>query len=1218
LEIRLFEVPVRRESGLQAGFNHRKSVRGDNKMLVKAWLDEMLQNRNCPRPDGRHLYSYRLDLAEYVSLKACLIEAVAAGSVAVVAHRNYEFCALFVLYASEWWRREYIGGAWKWGPILGSIGVQAGSLVANERTDAILRGFAYWGLRPAREGKRYFGSVVVQGGLPLNAIGKGGGAKLGDVMGAVLRQASRYDWNVRKMADAVEEHAAALPGCLHQRVIYELVAQMVVTALRLKQEFRLDHTDDPVAALDAKFKQWRNEFPIAVDDASAQTLLVGLVKEANTAAVVSQRATFLVVRTLSVVGDRAYELQSLVEHSSSVAGESLATLAGLGSADALPSHFTVDVSAGERTPLASARLIIGMEQCTVALVSRRCHWTGVDACEEHLLYLRGGDLPSVPIAIPGGDLLSADEPWVFVLRDQKYRLVASGSVRLPHSEVLIAIGAAWDVLSKAEQKVEAFGCLHVGDAMRRLIQVSGEVTIVSGEESWKIRIGQSAGLPEQFVAVGSRVDFRTRPWPVFRGMPRIIGYDESGDRRQLGSRQFKCFRAGSGEPLSPGTEAGLVDLIVEIDGDPVARLRFGLAGKDSRETFVSSVTPLKGQIHFQGWGGADIAIDENPDFASKISREGGELVLALDAHLAPPSQVMARLKWPGSRFELSAMLPFPASGGHAYDESARTIPSGQTLALRALIGKKIRIFDTDPDRPKKYEIRLALSGIRPCASGLFPSWPIAVHNGTAEVRLFDLYQEIMGLMAFSDDLDASVIMTLLAGGKPSLLLRIVRYDVVLDHKMFGLALPGKFVATLASNDMAGIRVAAVSLAAPSAEAVMLEQSDSEGVPTGEWLTMGLATNLSPWLVFPAEGSSVHFRPTVVAGGSDAPVADSVLMPGYGLGAAMRIQERALREQSITEALVTMSSNFSDPSWEFLDQLWMAFQRLPLSSIDVYKAIALRPELAVAVLFGSRLASQDLASFVNRLRCELGLFLELAPVSAWRAAAAQLRKYWVRLVGEEGGSESFRLILKERLRVLSQELTNQTLILETLAFEAGETPGPALVDVHREAGRDPGYFGRVLWEGGDSILMRCLLRTHANDEVWPEPFFGTQQALPALRTAMPIEACQTLAKHERSFLWDRSHDFKVSPAIMPAICALWSASDVPLDWWAEPPRRYALRRLRAFDPVWFDECYQHSLASCMSFGIFSPVCAPPSVTPRPAGPRVFPAKPRTVAMTRKRS
>lgn len=54
---------------------------------------------------------------------------------------------------------------------------------------------------------------------------------------------------------------------------------MVMTALRLKQEYQLEGVADPIAALDRASPNWRAEFPLAVDDEAAQRLLVGLVKE---------------------------------------------------------------------------------------------------------------------------------------------------------------------------------------------------------------------------------------------------------------------------------------------------------------------------------------------------------------------------------------------------------------------------------------------------------------------------------------------------------------------------------------------------------------------------------------------------------------------------------------------------------------------------------------------------------------------------------------------------------------------------------------------------------------------------------------------------------------------------------------------------------------------------------------------------------------------------
>lgn len=79
-------------------------------MLMQSWLHAMLQRRNCPQPDRRWLYAYRLDLDKYRSLKAVLCDALQGSQVAVLMKRNRMFSALFVFYAAEWWRREYSGG----------------------------------------------------------------------------------------------------------------------------------------------------------------------------------------------------------------------------------------------------------------------------------------------------------------------------------------------------------------------------------------------------------------------------------------------------------------------------------------------------------------------------------------------------------------------------------------------------------------------------------------------------------------------------------------------------------------------------------------------------------------------------------------------------------------------------------------------------------------------------------------------------------------------------------------------------------------------------------------------------------------------------------------------------------------------------------------------------------------------------------------------------
>ena len=408
-------------------------------MLMQSWLQEMLQKRNCPQPDRRWLYAYRLDLDEYRSLKAVLCNALQGCYVAVLV-KNRQFSALFVLYAAEWWRREYSGGAWKWSPILESLGVKSGLLAPNERTAAVLSGFAYWGLRPSGEGKKYFGAIVAHGGLPLKMIGHGDG-KLAAIMATVLRQAARYRWNEVQVADAVADHAHGLPDSLLQREIYELVAQMVMTALRLKQEHRIEGTADPISALDQAHPDWRGEFPLALDDDAAQRLLAGLVREANQTTLANELAAFTVIRVLVPIEQGRYALQSSIAHPSVLSSESLIAQFELASAEELPRYFNIDIAVNERVPLTVGRQILGTQEASVSLAAQRSKWMASDALNEHLLFLRDttGDLHDGPIAIPGGEAISLEEPLVFADRDHLFRLIGTGNLRLPDAEAVLAI-----------------------------------------------------------------------------------------------------------------------------------------------------------------------------------------------------------------------------------------------------------------------------------------------------------------------------------------------------------------------------------------------------------------------------------------------------------------------------------------------------------------------------------------------------------------------------------------------------------------------------------------------------------------------------------------------------------------------------------------------------------------------------------------------------------
>ena len=113
-------------------------------------------------------------------------------------------CACFVLYAAEWWHREYAGGAWRWTHILESIGPNF-YVDVLERTYAVERGLRAWGHQPSGAGKRYLGAIVAQGGLPLQLVAKGDGAII-KLLIRGTRQAQLYAWDSARLEEFFAAH----------------------------------------------------------------------------------------------------------------------------------------------------------------------------------------------------------------------------------------------------------------------------------------------------------------------------------------------------------------------------------------------------------------------------------------------------------------------------------------------------------------------------------------------------------------------------------------------------------------------------------------------------------------------------------------------------------------------------------------------------------------------------------------------------------------------------------------------------------------------------------------------------------------------------------------------------------------------------------------------------------------------------------------------------
>ena len=243
------------------------------------WLKAFLERRGLRLPNGEMLFTYRTSKEEYLELRAIFTKKLEFLRGQPWTFDSPSECALLVLYASEWWRREYAGGAWRWLHILQSLTSAPIALDVLERTYAIERGLKAWGHRPSDDGKKYLGAIVLQGGLPLQLVARGDGS-ITRLLVRGTRLAQLFSWDSARLEAFFGEHNQELVQHLREVDIHRLFASIVLTVLSLRDECHLAGIANPIATLDKLRPAWRDQFPIAVDDESAEPLLIGLVREA--------------------------------------------------------------------------------------------------------------------------------------------------------------------------------------------------------------------------------------------------------------------------------------------------------------------------------------------------------------------------------------------------------------------------------------------------------------------------------------------------------------------------------------------------------------------------------------------------------------------------------------------------------------------------------------------------------------------------------------------------------------------------------------------------------------------------------------------------------------------------------------------------------------------------------------------------------------------------
>jgi hypothetical protein len=233
-------------------------------MQPKDWLKYFLFHK---QQDGRALYRYRMSDDEFASLHEMLEISAAFGVEGISRFSGWN--AAFVIYAAEWWRKNYDGGEWSWESIFASFDADPKPLSAAQRQLIVELGLNYW-QRPVKvlNGRvNYLGTIAIEGGLPLkllNTINNGLSELFKHAIPHYLRLAN---------ADIIADNACYLPQNYQNDAIYAILADMVGTVAKLKDDYQLTDKNNLIDYLNQLAPDWQTQFPLPINNPITLELL---------------------------------------------------------------------------------------------------------------------------------------------------------------------------------------------------------------------------------------------------------------------------------------------------------------------------------------------------------------------------------------------------------------------------------------------------------------------------------------------------------------------------------------------------------------------------------------------------------------------------------------------------------------------------------------------------------------------------------------------------------------------------------------------------------------------------------------------------------------------------------------------------------------------------------------------------------------------------------
>ncbi|GKW53403.1 hypothetical protein NCCP2140_24560 [Pseudoalteromonas sp. NCCP-2140] len=962
---------------------------GLNSIVPQKFFEAFLVSRKLEFSDGRPLFAYQVGQNEYSQLANCLSMSAAFG-IQNIDGRLPRWDALFVLYASEWWRRNYQGGVWSWESIIKSLELSADEFNHSTIRHIVSKGLKKWKreLLENAQGKQYLGTVIFEGGIPLGLLKQNTG--FDRYLRGVLKDSIQYSEAGYTPTHFAEKRKDMLATAFHKNEFLSLVGEVIQMVLRLRETYDLAAKKDPVEHLNTQLPTWRTHFPISLEGDEGNALISSLIVHSSRVKKKSDVPIYLCRRLQN--NNNLYSIVNVINLPRLV---SETDLKDFWQVNSVGNKLDLVAFNGSNKVSIATLTLVRNEEYKVSPLIKTLPSAGNNE-DWQLSFYRKGNAISDSHPLKGGEAIEPELPVGFIeTKDQHWEYLSQGDVCTSQATLRLILPLVGKLTGDSNAN------LGETEDGRTVCEITNNSTFdVDTNETYQLKVKLESPPTNVIYRIWSesKLQQKNTAIPVVIGSPHITKILGGSLYAEVPQANIYWRVRGGNWNGDLSAAVGAVDIGVFDDGKLAYRKKLIILPKDLTISFNNHIDDFnRGEIVFFSSKLRSVSTS-TPNVTYFTQKNGYSYNLNVVAETENPRAIDVLLDFEHSNQPVSVKFPFPASGGRFINADGCQLSPNALITMNELRIVQLEVQHNDPSLHQDYYIDFSLRSkdspelLKLAKKTIKLSLDHESITGSFHLvkPLIDFQNEVKRLFSLSEDLDAHLDVSVRVGTDKVISIRVVHYSCFLESEKTASGY------SLYLNDIEGSSISgseeclpvllAKPLHFPEERGFELPPIKLQGISTNQWAVPNLSKHSGPWLIFERKLNS-KIRPRLIVESNFNGSIECNETKSSHLRTAIAESNFISRQQIFDRAIDEIANDLNHKDWQIVDAYISEFNLLPLTTFVMWERF-IKNDLAMAQLFFKYIDDSEKSSYIEKFSQELPFLWECISPETWRKAFNQ--------------------------------------------------------------------------------------------------------------------------------------------------------------------------------------------------------------------------------------